>query len=161
MAFQGVFRDDFYNAMGVLSQSQLTSITQATATILQAATIAGASDVYVASSGNATAVAFTTDTAVNIIAWLQSAVAAAYKAAIAGFGAGVLPPTGVPNLFNLTYTLTIVNNNTASGVITVTGGTGVTIVGTNTIAVATSRSFVVTITSPTTLTIMNAMSGTT
>ena len=97
----------------------------------------------------------------NIIAWLQSAVAAAYKAALAGFGAGVLPPTGVPNLFNLTYTLTIVNNNTASGVITLTGGTGVTIVGTNTIAVATSRSFVVTITSPTTLTIMNAMSGTT
>jgi|SRR5271165_909963 len=160
MAFLGVFRDDFYNGMSVLPQSQLTAITQLTATILAASIIAGSGDVYIASSGNATAVAFTTDTAVNIVAWLQNAVAAAYKAAIAGFGAGVQPPVGVPNLFNLTYTLTIVNNNTATGVITLTGGTGVTISGTNTIAVGASRSFVVTITSPTTLTITNAMSGT-
>ena len=70
------------------------------------------------------------------------------------------PPSGVPNLFNLTYTLTIINNNTGTGVITLTGGTGVTIVGTNTLAITTSRTFVVTITSPTTLTIQNVGSGT-
>ena len=160
MALQGVFRDDFYNAVNVLPQSQYNAITQASATILQASSIAGAGDTYLASSGNATAVAFTTDTAANIIAWLQSAVAAAYKAAFAGFGAGVQPPSGVPNLFNLTYTLTIINNNTGTGVITLTGGTGVTIVGTNTLAITTSRTFVVTITSPTTLTIQNVGSGT-
>src|SRR5271165_3766952 len=95
MAFLGVFRDDFYNGMSVLPQSQLTAITQLTATILAASIIAGSGDVYIASSGNATAVAFTTDTAVNIVAWLQNAVAAAYKAALAGFGAGVQPPTAV------------------------------------------------------------------
>ena len=75
--------------------------------------------------------------------------------------ANVSPAPGVPNLFNLTYTLTIVNNNTASGTITLTGGTGVTIIGTNTIAPATSRTYAVTITSPTTITLTNAMSGTT
>lgn len=159
MAFQGVFRDDFYNSVSVLPQSQYAATTQLTATVLAASAIAGAGDTYLASSGNATALAFTTDSAVNIIAWLQNAVAAAYKASLAGFGAGVQPPTGVPNLFNLTYTLTIVNNNTASGAITLTGGTGVTITGTNTLAVASSRTFVVIVTSPTTVTIQNVGSG--
>jgi hypothetical protein len=103
----------------------------------------------------------TTDTAVNIIARLQTAVASAQQASLAGFGAGVQPPPGIPNLFNLTYTLVIVNNGTTSGSITLAGGTGVTIVGTATIAFATSRTFVVSILSPTTLTITNVVSGTT
>lgn len=161
MAFQGVFRDDFYNSISALAQSQITATAQASGAVLAASNLAGAGDTYLSASGSATAVAYTTDTAVNIIAWLQSAVAAAYKAALAGFGAGVLPANGVPNLFNLTYTLTIINFNSASGVITLTGGLGVTISGTNTIAVGASRTYVVTITSPTTLTITNVASGST
>jgi hypothetical protein len=159
MGSQGVFRDDFYNAGAVLAQSQIQTTTQ-NGGVLNASAIAGAADSYLGLSGQTTAQALTTDTAANIIAQLQQAVAVAYKAAINSFGAGVNPPAGVPNLFNLTYTLTLINNNTASGAITLTGGTGVTIVGTNTLAVATIRVFVVTITSPTTVTLTNVGSGT-
>jgi hypothetical protein len=119
----------------------------------------GAQDQYVNFSGQAGAQAITTDTAVNIIAALQQAVAVAYKAQIASFGSGVNPPIGVPNLFNLSFTLNIVNNNSAAGVITLTGGAGVTITGTNTLAITTTRIYVVTVTSPTTVTMQNVGSG--
>jgi hypothetical protein len=101
-----------------------------------------------------------TDTAVNIISRLQSAVATAYAASLAGFGAGVQPPPGVPNLFNLTFLLVVVNNNSASGAITLAGGAGVTINGTATVAITTSRVYQVSVTSPTTVVLQNLFSGT-
>jgi hypothetical protein len=122
--------------------------------------MAGANQVFIEQSGNSGAQAVTTDTAANIIAWLQQAVAAQIKAQIAGLESGLNPPIGVPNLFNLSYTLTIVNSNTSAGVITLSGGTGVTISGTATVAVGASRTYVVTITSSNAVTLTNAMSGT-
>lgn len=160
MTTLGVFRDDFYNASAVLPQATVTPTTQNGGTLL-AATMVGGGDQYVLFSGQTTAQAITTDNAVNIIAQLQAAVAVAYKAQIAGFGQSVNPPLGVPNLFNMAYTLTLVNNNTSVGAITLTAGTGVTLVGTAWAgAIATTITYVVTVTSPTTVTITRAQTGT-
>jgi hypothetical protein len=143
----GVFRDDYYNSVNVLTNAQLNNTSQASG-VLAAAVLAGAVENYVTSSG---ATALTTDSAVNIIAQLQTAVAAAYKAQIASFGAGVNPPNGVPNFFNFTSFVNIQNTN--AGTLTISAGTGVTLVGTATIATATERSWIVTVTSPTTVTL--------
>jgi phage-related minor tail protein len=159
MTALGVFRDDFYNAVSVLPQSQINSSTQNGGTI-SATLLAGAGDVYASFSGQAGAQALTTDTAVNIIAQIQQAVATAYKQGLGAFAAGVNPPAGVPNLFNVVYTLTILNFNNTAGAITLTGGTGVTITGTNTLAINTERAFIVTVTSPTTVTMQSIYAGT-
>ena len=160
MGHIGAFRDDYYNAIGVLPQTDYNATTQ-NGGVIAGTLLAGGGDVYVNFSGQTTAQALTTDTAANIVASLQTAVAAYYKQQLAGLSAGVnVPPPGVPNLFNLTYTLTIINNNTASGAITLTGGTGVTITGTNTVAVGASRIYVVTVTSPTSVVLQNVASGT-
>jgi hypothetical protein len=158
MTALGAFRDDFYNAASVLPQSGIGAGYTSTAGTLLAASIVGAGDQYVNISGQSTSFNITTDTAANIIATLQNIVATQYKAQITGFGAGVNPPVGVPNLFNLSFTLTLTNNNSA-GTVTIVGGTGVTVSGTATIAFTASRTFVVQVTSPTTVTITNAMSG--
>jgi len=151
MTALGVFRDDFYNAVSALAQSQFTATTQATGTVLQATAIAGAGDCYIVASGQA-GVTLTTDSAVNIIAQIQNAVATAYKQGLGSFAAGVNPPNGVPNLFNTVWTLTIVNLNT--GVLTLAGGAGVTLAGTTTVpTTGAARTYTVTITSPTTVTI--------
>jgi phage-related minor tail protein len=159
MTALGVFRDDYYNAISVLPQSQFNASVQNGGTI-SASLLAGAGDCYASFSGNAGAQALTTDTAVNIIAQIQNAVATAYKQGLGSFAAGVNPPPGVPNLFNMVYTLTVLNFNTAAGAITLTGGTGVTITGTNTIAITSERIFVVTVTSPTTVSFQSVNSGT-
>ena len=157
MTALGVFRDDFYNAVSALAQTQYNATALATTSILPASLLAGAGDVYLVASGSATAIAYTTDSAINIIAQIQIAVANAYKQGLGSFAAGVNPPPGVPNLFNVSYTLTIDNQNTAAGAITLTGGTGVTLVGTNsgTVAVASARVYDVTVTSPTTVTMQS------
>jgi hypothetical protein len=160
MTHLGVFRDDYYNAVSVLPQSQYSATTQLTATVLAASLLAGAGDCYINSSGSSTAVAFTTDSAINIIAALQTAVATAYKQGLGAFAAGVNVPPGVPNLFNMVWTLTINNFNTTTGVITLTGGAGVTINGVNTIAISSSRIFIVTVSSPTTVVIQSVSAGT-
>jgi hypothetical protein len=146
MTFLGVFRDDVYNAAAVLTETQFTATAQANGTILTAAAISGARSVVVLSS---VATALTTDSAVNIIANIQNVVATAYKQGLAAFAAGVNPPNGAPNLFNFTYTLTVVNNG--GGILTFTGGAGVTVTGT--VPVASERVYLVTVTSPTTVTI--------
>ena len=159
MTALGVFRDDFYNASSVLPQAATAATTQ-NGGVLTAATLVGGGDQYVLISGQTTAQALTTDSAINIIAQLQNAVAVAYKAQFAGFGAGVSPPQGVPNLFNVSYTLTLVNNNTASGAITLSAGTGVTIAGTAWPgAITTAVTYVVTVTSPTTVTLTRVGTG--
>lgn len=160
MTHLGVFRDDFYNAISVLPQSQLVVNTQATGTIIAASSMAGAGDCYFSNSGSAGAVALTTDSAINIIAQIQNAVATAYKQGLGAFAAGVNPPPGVPNLFNMTWTLTIVNFNNTSGIITLTGGAGVTLSGTATLAINSERTFLLTITSPTTITMQSMYAGT-
>jgi hypothetical protein len=150
MAFLGVFRDDFYNAVSVLPQTQFNATTLATTSVLPASLIGGAGDCYINASGGS-AVSYTTDSAVNIIAAIQNAVATAYKQGLGAFAAGVNPPPGVPNLFNMSWTLTINNQNT--GTLTLVAGTGVTLAGVTTVATVTERLYTVTITSPTTVTI--------
>lgn len=155
MASQGVFRDDFYNAISVLPSAQATAYTAGTG-VLPASALAGAGDAFLVLSGQA-AITGTTDSAVNIIAQLQQAVATAYKNQISGFGAGVNPPSGVPNLFNLSWAVTLNNQNSAS--LTTTGGAGVTISGlgglsATTVLTATSAEYVLTVTSPTTITMV-------
>lgn len=152
MTALGVFRDDFYNAVSALAQTQYNATTQATGTVLSASIMAGAGDCYISASGQA-ATAITTDSAINIIAQIQNAVATAYKQGLGSFAAGVNPPNGVPNLFNTSWSLEIVNFNSAT--ITLTGGTGVTITGVATVLTNTARQFVVTITSPTTVVIQS------
>jgi hypothetical protein len=145
MAYIGAARDDFWNAVNVLTNAQVTTTSQASG-ILNAVALASAVENYITSSG---ATALTTDSAVNIIAQLQTAVAQAYKAQIAGFGAGVNPPAGVPNLFNFTFFVEIQNTN--GGTLTLTAGTGVSFVGAATVTTATTRSWIVSVTSPTTV----------
>jgi hypothetical protein len=150
MTALGVFRDDFYNAVSVLAQTQYTATAQASGT-LAAAAMAGAGDVYVVSSG---ATALTFDSAINIIAAIQIAVANAYKQGLGSFAAGVNPPPGVPNLFNVSYTLTVLNTNAGALVLSAGAGSGVTLVGSGTIPLGGAiRVFTVTVTSPTTVTI--------
>jgi hypothetical protein len=155
MTALGVFRDDYYNAISVLPQTQYTATAQASGT-LAASAIAGAGDCIVLSSG---ATALTTDTALNIITQVQNAVATAYKQGLGAFAAGVNPPTGAPNLFNVTWTLTIVNTN--AGTLTLTAGTGVTITGTATVLAGAEVQYLVTVTSPTTVTIQRMFSSVT
>lgn len=133
MTSLGVFRDDFYNAAAVLPVSQYTATAQASGT-LAASVMVGAQDVNVLSSA---ATALTTDSAVDIIAALQNAVATAYAASLGGFAASVNAPPGVPNLFNLTYLLSI--HNTDGSTLTITAGAGVTLLGTATVLTANTR----------------------
>lgn len=163
MTSLGVFRDDYYNASAVLPQANAVLIATAlSATLLSATTLAGAQDQYVQISGQTSAQTATTDSAVNIIAQLQQAVAVAYKNQIAGFGQSVNPPNGVPNLFNFSYTLTLANANATAGTLTLTAGAGVTVTGTRldstatplVVVFGTAAIFVVTVTSPTTITMV-------
>lgn len=148
MSTLGVFRDDFYNASAILTVAQYNATAQASG-VLAASSMTGAHLNYVLSSG---ATALTTDTAVNIIAALNNAVAVAVKASQAnggGFATGLGVPQSMPNLFNISWTLTIENTN--GGTLTLTAGTGVTLVGVATILTVNQRTWVVTITSPTTV----------
>jgi hypothetical protein len=166
MAFKGVFSDDFYNAIHVLPASIAVNGPVASGT-LTGVQLTGALEVDLAvGNGAATAQAYTTDTAVNIIAALNNALATAYKQGLGAFAAAVNPPTvGLPNLFNLSWTVTIENQGTTTAS-TLAGGTGVTIAAINagmtangtTIQAAASANtpvatrYVVVVNSPTTVT---------
>ena len=153
MTALGVFRDDFYNAISVLEQTQVIGTSQ-TSGVLAASLLAGAADCYINSSG---ATALTTDSAINIIAQIQIAVANAYKQGLGAFAAGINPPPGVPNLFNVSWTLTILNFN--GGTLAITGGTGVTIIGgPSSIITSNARVFQMLVTSPTTITMVSMYS---
>lgn len=124
----------------------MTTTAQGNGTVLTANALASAVENYIVSSG---ATALTTDTAVNIIARLQTAVAAAAVAQSGSFAPGVNAPPGVPNLFNVSFYVNIGNTN--AGTLTLTAGTGVSFVGLATILTASQRGYIVTITSPTTV----------
>lgn len=155
MGTLGVFRDDFYNAGAVLTFAQYTAITQ-NGGVLVASAIAGALKNHINASGQTGAQAITTDTAANIIARLRSAVLTALITnGMVGAGVQGNPPHGVPNLINLTFEVTIANANTSAGAITLSGGTGVTIPtqSPTAIAVATTRSYMATVTGPAAITL--------
>lgn len=135
---------------------QLTALTVATS-VLAASAMAGGQSTVITESGQTAAVTLTTDTASNIIARLQNAVAAQLASAGLQQYPGVSP--GTPNLVNLTYLLTIVNNNTSAGAITLAAGTGVTLSAGAAIAITTSVMYQVTITGPNSLTITRLFSG--
>jgi hypothetical protein len=125
MSNLGVFRDDFYNAIHVLPavQAAATEIT-ATGTI-PAVNLAGALECVTQLGG--TSQTYTTDTAANIIAQLQTAVATAQKANVGGFVASVsAPPLGVPNFFNVSWVVTFNLSNVTTAA-TLAGGSGVTL----------------------------------
>lgn len=123
----GVFRDDYYNALAVLPQSQFVAVSGAlSATLLPAVDLCGATDCYIVESGQTSAQTATTDTAANIIASLQTAIQTAVKNASFGYQS-VVPAIGIPNLFNAAWTLTINNQNLTAGTLTLTAGTGVTL----------------------------------
>jgi hypothetical protein len=163
MAFKGVFSDDFYNAIHVLPAAQGAAGPTGTGT-LTGAMLTGALEVTVAvGNGAASAQTYTTDTAVNIIAALNNAVAAAYKSQLNSFGAGVNPPTaGLPNLFNLSWSVNISNQGTTAAS-ALAAGAGVTLASLNAGMTSTvialgapnapaQSKYVVTVTSPTTVT---------
>lgn len=158
MTALGAFRDDYYNSASALTVAQTTAISTAGPLTVNAQQIAGAVNTDIVGSGQTTAQAWTTDTAANIVAWLQQVVAAAYKTQIAGFGQTVNPPVGIPNLFNLTYLLRVFNNNTSSGAITLTAGAGVTISGSAVVAVGTAVIYVVSFSSPNAVTLTRVAS---
>jgi|HubBroStandDraft_4_1064222.scaffolds.fasta_scaffold41948_6 hypothetical protein len=121
----GVFRDEYYNAIHALAEAQANTGPTASG-VVGAALLAGAAECYVSLAG--TSQTFTTDTAANIIAQLQTAVAAAQKANVGGFASalGSTPPLGVPNLFNLSWVI----NFSGAGIVTggtLAPGTGVTL----------------------------------
>jgi hypothetical protein len=153
MTTLGVFRDDFYNSAGVLPQNQYTAYATAGAYTIPAAAIASAQDNFFETSGPAAAAAYTTDTAANIVANLQSCLTKANIAA--GVTGG---PPGVPNLVGLSFFFDLINT-AATYTVTLTAGTGVTITGTATIATGTSRGFTVTVNSPTAVTFQNVGAG--
>lgn len=137
MTTLGVFRDDVYNYVNMLPGSKFTSISQASGT-LAATAMTGAQEVYVSSSG---ATALTTDTAANIIEQFRTSIRAN--------ALGIQPL--VANLQGVSYTLAIRNTN--AGTLTLSAGTGVTLVGTATIATTVQEIVLVTVTSPTTVSI--------
>jgi hypothetical protein len=163
MAFKGVFTDDFYNAIHVLPASIAVNGPTGTA-VLSGAQLVGALEVDLAvGNGAAAAQTYTTDTAVNIIAALNNALATAYKSQLSSFGAGVNPPVGgLPNLFNMSWTVTISNQGTTAAS-ALAAGTGVTLAAINAGITSTVIAlgapnvpvvtrYVVTVTSPTTVT---------
>lgn len=125
MSGLGVFRDTFYNAIYALTSAQAVAGPTATG-VLPAAAMAGAQECYTSVGG--TSQTYTTDTAANIIAQLQTAVAAAVKANVGGFSAALSeqPPLGVPNLFNVSWFVNINTNGVTTGA-TLAAGTGVTL----------------------------------
>ncbi|MGH6878559.1 MAG: hypothetical protein ACREHV_14450 [Rhizomicrobium sp.] len=160
MSFLGAFRDDFYNAIAALPAAQTVAGPTATG-VIPATALAGAADCFLTLGG--TSQTFTTDTAVNIIAQLQTAVATAQKANRGGFASSLsgTPPLGVPNLFNVSWVITIAGTGITTGA-TLAAGAGVTLAQTGglsstALASASGQSnYVVTVTSAATITMTRA-----
>lgn len=129
MTSLGVFNDTLYDPVVILPKILFTANSQASGTI-PAAQLAGAQEVHITASG---ATALTTDTAANIIQ--------AFVNALAQNGAST------ELIWNGTnYSLYIHNTNAST--LTLSGGTGVTITGTATIATTVTQQFQVTVTGP-------------
>lgn len=119
----GVFRDDYYNAIHALPAIQASVGPAATGTIVASQLSSAIENVVQVTGASQT---FTTDTAVNIIANLQTAVTAAIKSNVGGLASalGAIPAPGAPNLFNVTFIVTI-DAMSATVAATLAFGTGV------------------------------------
>lgn len=157
MTNYGVFRDDFYNAAAILTEAAQATGPVATGT-LAASQLAGARTNAVTVGG--TSQTYTTDTAVNIIAQIQNAVATAYKSNVGGFASslGAQPAIVWPNFFNFTWILEINTSATVTGV-TLAAGAGVTLAAAGALsstalgaASAANAKFVCQVTGPTSVT---------
>lgn len=118
---------------------------------MAASIFSGSAENYVASSG---ATALTFDTAANIVANIQQAVATAFQASYAAGGTPSVspPPPGVPNLFNLSFEVGVRNTN--AGTLTLALGAGITLGnGLLTVLTANERIFLFTVTGPNSITI--------
>ncbi len=142
----GVFRDDYYDPSCVLTDVQYVASAQ-NGGIIPATSLAGARKCVAEFSGQAAAQALTTDTAANIVAQLKSVIQSQVG-------------SPVPDVAGVTYVVRIINNDNTAGVITLTGGAGVTINGTNTLAITTTRDFQVTVVDDEHVTFQNIGSGT-
>lgn len=140
---QRALYDDNIPAISFLPSYQFVSTAQASGAI-NATSVSGAAECYITQSG---ATALTTPTAAQIVAAIQNV--------LSNLGLGPFPPLGYP----LTYFVRVINTN--AGTLTIAGGTGVTMLGTATLATATSRDFIVTVTGLNTATFQSAGTGTT
>ena len=131
MTALGVFRDDYYNPAAVLPVGQ-TNAGPTAAGVVAANVLAGAQK-NVVTVGSAAAAAFnvTTDTAANIVAALQAAMRS-------------LNNTVPSKLIGTSFIVRVINQS-ATYAATLVAGAGVNIVGTATLALSTSRDFLVTI----------------
>ena len=155
MATLGVFRDEFYNAIHILTEAQGSTGPTATG-VIPASELAGAADCYITLSG--TSQTFTTDTAVNIIAQLSAAVQTAYKANVGGFAASLSgsPPSAIPNLFNTSWLVNFISNTLVTGA-TLAPGAGVTLSNISTLSptalsLTGASVYIVTVTGPASVT---------
>jgi len=154
----GVFRDDFYNAVYALGACQAISGPTATG-VLSASLLAGSQECYTSVGG--TSQTYTTDSAANIIAQLNTAVQAAYKANVGGFASalGATPAvSGIPNLFNFSWYININTNGVTTGA-TLAAGAGVTLAALTGAPSATALGtggnaiYIATVTGPTSITL--------
>jgi hypothetical protein len=138
MTNYGVFRDDFYNAACVLTEAAADTVAFSASGTLPAANIAGARDNFIVVTG--TSQTFTTDTAANIIAAIQAAIQTAYKANVGGFASSLggqppMGPTQWPNFFNFSWMLDVNISGATTGA-TIAAGSGVTLAGLTSSAIA-------------------------
>jgi hypothetical protein len=144
MAARGVFDDSIFPGSAFLAETQISST--GTATTLTAAQACGGCETYVIAT---TAATLATPSAAAIYAQLVQLL----QVSQAQGGPGVATPQN--NIVGASYRIRVIST---SG-LTVSGGTGVTLVGTGVIAAASWRDFTVQITSPTTITLTSVGSG--
>ena len=142
MATRGVFDDNFFQGDDYLLGCQFSSTSVASGTLLATQTC-GASETYLTQSG---ATALTLPSAAAVYAQLILLLTQQSCATPGNLAASVV------------YKLRIINTN--AGTLTLTAGTGNTLTGTATLATQTWRDFVVTVTSPTTITYQSVGTGT-
>jgi hypothetical protein len=144
MAARGVFDDGIFAGSAFFPETQISSTAVAAITAAQAA---GGCETYILQT---TAVTTVLPSAAAIYAQLVQQL----QVSAAQGGPGIATPQN--NLVGCSYRLRIVSTPGS----TVSAGAGVTITGLNTIATSSWRDYVVTITSPTTITITSVGSGT-
>lgn len=143
MAARGVFDDSIFPGSAFIAETQTSSTTVAAITAAQAC---GACETYIIQTVATTCVL---PSAAAIYAQLVSLL----QVSVPQGGPGVATPQN--QIVGMSYRLRVIS--TAGS--TVSGGAGVTVTGTATTGVASWRDFVVTITSPTTLTLTSVGSG--
>lgn len=133
----GAFTKDTFAQLLLALAGSFSSLNATVGTLPVGAITAGNGEVFLTST-NAVPGTQTTRTAAQMYADIAGVL-------------GLNPPNG----FNYTLTIT----NTGAGTFTLAGGTGVTVTGTATVAQNISRQYLVTVNSPTTMTIQEVASG--